>query len=129
MIFQLRRTQIDLVNPRLTSYCLSEVQFLLEHLNYGNRKYCFNSVQHSKIIFSDASNYACGALVKEGHEIACHKMFTPEEAGYSSTHRELITLLYSLEAFGANLFDSRIKWYTDNQSAAKILEVGSMKLT
>ena len=55
----------------------------LEHLNHGNRKYCFNSVQHSKIIFSDASNYACGALVKGGHEIACHKMFTPEEAGCS----------------------------------------------
>ena len=81
------------------------------------------------IIFSDASNYACGALVKGGHEIACHKMFTPEEAGCSSTHRELITILYSLGAFGANLFDSRIKWYTDNQATAKIVEVGSMKLT
>ena len=56
-------------------------------------------------------------------------MFTPEEAGYSSTHRELITILYSLEDFGANLFDSRIKWYTDNQATAKIVEVGSMKLT
>ena len=53
------------------------------------------------IIFSDASNYACGALVKEGHEIACHKMFTLEEAGCSSTHRELITILYSLGAFGS----------------------------
>ena len=65
----------------LDSYCLSAIQFWLEHLNLGNRKYCFNSVQHSKIIFSDATNYACGALVKGGHEIACHKMFTPEERG------------------------------------------------
>ena len=100
----------DTKHPLDTSYCLSEIQFWLEHLNHGNRKYCFNSVQHSKIIFSDASNYACGALVKGGHEIACHKMFTPEEAGYSSTPRELITILYSLEAFGANLFDPRIKF-------------------
>ena len=38
----------------LDSYCLSEIQFWLEHLNHGNFKYCFNSVQHSKII-SDAS--------------------------------------------------------------------------
>ena len=43
-------------------------------------------------------------------------------------NRPLITILYSLEAFGANLFDSRIKWYTDNQATAKIVEVGSMKL-
>ena len=56
-------------------------------------------------------------------------MFAPEEAEYSSTHRELITILYSFEAFGANLFDARIKWYTDNQATAKIVEVGSMKLT
>ena len=56
-------------------------------------------------------------------------MFAPEEAGYSSTHRELITILYSLEAFGANLFYARIKWYIDNQATAKIVEVGSMKLT
>ena len=113
----------------LDSYCLSEIQFWLEHLNHGNGKYCFNGVQRSKISFSDASNYACGALVKGGHEIACHKTFTPEEAGHSSTHRELITILYSLEALGAYLFDSRIKWYTDNQATAKIVEVGSMKLT
>ena len=112
----------------LDSYCLSEIQVWLEHLNHGNRKYFFNSVHHSEII-SDASNYACGALVKGGHEIACHKMFTPKEAGCSSTHRKLITILYSLGAFGANLFDSRIKWYTDNQATAKIVEVGSMKLT
>ena len=27
------------------------------------------------------------------------------------------------------MFNSRIKWYTDNQSTAKIVDVGSMKLT
>ena len=109
----------------LHSYCLSEIQFWLEHLNHGNHKCCFNSVQHSKNNFSDASHYACGDLVKGGHEIACHKMFKPEEGGCSSTHRELFTILCSL----GNLFDSRIKWYTDNQVTTKIVEVGSMKLT
>ena len=61
--------------------------------------------------------------------LVCHKLFTPEEAGTSSTHRELITVLYSLEAFGKNLFNSRIKWFTDNQATARIVDVSSMKFS
>jgi hypothetical protein len=55
-------------------------------------------------------------------------MFTPEEARGSSIYRELITILYSLEAFGDNWFDSRVKWFTDNQATAKIVDVRSMKV-
>jgi hypothetical protein len=55
-------------------------------------------------------------------------MFTPEEARGSSIYRELITILYSLEAFRDNWFDSRVKWFTDNQATAKIVDVGSMKV-
>ena len=80
------------------------------------------------MIYSDASKYARSALVKGDEELVCHKMFTSEEAGYSSTQRELLAILYSLEAFGDTLHNCRIKWFTDNQSTAKIVEVGSMKL-
>ena len=54
----------------------------------------------------------------------CHKMFTPEEVTCSSTQREL----YSLQSFGQQLFNSRVKWFTDNQATAKIVDVGSVKL-
>lgn len=30
---------------------------------------------------------------------------------------------------GKNLFSSRVKWFTDNQSTAKIVDVSSMKIT
>ena len=43
-------------------------------------------------------------------------------------HRELITILYSLRAFGNNLHNSSIKWYSDNQATAKIVDIGSMWL-
>ena len=55
-------------------------------------------------------------------------MFTPEEISYSSAHRELITILYSLSAFGNNLHNSSIKWYTGNQATAKIVDVGFTRL-
>ena len=83
---------------------------------------------HTKIVYSDASSYACGALVTGENEMVCHKLFTVEETSCNSTHRELITILYSLEAFGEKLFNSRIKWFTDDQATAKIVDVGSRKL-
>ncbi|CAB4027771.1 Hypothetical predicted protein [Paramuricea clavata] len=113
----------------LDNYCLSEINFWLQNLQFVNSKYCFNRIAHNKMVYSDASAYACGALVQGENQMVCYKMFTPEEISCSSTHRELITILYSLEAFGEKLFNSRIKWFTDNQSTAKIVDVGSMKLT
>lgn len=113
----------------LDDYCLSEIKFWSENLHLVNSKYCFNPIMHNQIVYSDASEYACGALVQGENQLICHKMFNPEETSYSSTHRELIAILYSLEAFGEKLFNSRVKWFTDNQSTAKIVDVGSMKLT
>ena len=109
-------------------YCRLELRFWDSHLEKFNKKHCFLYPTNNKIIYSDASSYACGALIQKTEQSICHKMFTPEEVGYSSTHRELITILYSLRAFGNILHNSSIKWYTDNQATAKIVDVGSMRL-
>ena len=108
---QIRAVDWDTIHV-LDSYCVSEIQFWLENIKNANSKYCFQEIAHTKIVYSDASCYACGALVTVENEMVCHKMFTAEEASCSSTHQELITILYSLEAFGAKLFNSRIKWFT-----------------
>ena len=57
----------------------------------------------------------------------CHKIFPAEEVNYNSTRRELITILYSLQAFGSKLHNCSVKCYTDSQATAKIVEVGCMK--
>ena len=74
-------------------------------------------------LFAPSSSHACGALIMGGDELVCQKMFAPEEANCTPTHRELVTILYSLKAFGKNLFDSRITWLTDNQAIAKLLKL------
>ena len=84
---------------------------------------------YNKIIYSDASNYACGSIIQNADNAICHKMFTAEEMRFSSTHRELITIVYSLKAFGKSLHNASVKWYIENQATAKIVEVGSTKMT
>ncbi len=79
------------------------------------------------MVYWDASNYACGALVKGDKQMICHKMFTPEEVTCSSTQRELITILYSLQSFGQQLFNSHVEWFMDNEATAKIVDIGSMQ--
>ena len=49
-----------------------------------------------------------------------------EEKVLSSTHRELLANDFSLGSFCVLLGNSKVKWFTDNQSTAKIVQVGSM---
>ena len=46
----------------------------------------------------------------------------------SSTWRELSFIEFALQSFASVLEASHVKWFTHNQPAAKIIEVGSMKL-
>lgn len=71
---------------------------------------------------------SCGAYISLNNEYVCHKMWTHNERLKSSAWRELQTIEFSLQSFATLLEDSHVKWFTDNQSVAKIVEVGSMKL-
>ena len=46
----------------------------------------------------------------------------------SSILRELAAIDFSLESFAPILEDSLVKWFTDSQTEARIIEVGSMIL-
>ena len=58
----------------------------------------------------------------------CHKLWEHSERSKSSTWRELAAIDFSLKSFALILEGSLIKWFTDSQTAARIIEVGSMKL-
>jgi hypothetical protein len=53
------------------------------------------------------------------------RMVTELERAESSTFRELAAIKFALEAFEPALQDSKVKWFTDSQAAAKIIQVGS----
>ena len=53
--------------------------------------------------------------------------WSENEGMKSSTWRELYAIEFALRSFCGELKDSRVKWFTDNRAAAKIVEVGSMR--
>jgi len=70
----------------------------------------------------------CGSVIGFNDEYVCHRMWTHSESLQSSTRRELCAVEFSLKSFAPALKGSYVKWFTDNQAAARIVEVGSMKL-
>ena len=57
----------------------------------------------------------------------CHKMWEHRERNKNSTWRELSAIQFSLRSLTELLKSTHVKWLTDSQAAAKIVEVGSMK--
>ena len=79
--------------------------------------------------FSDASATGCGAVISLDSEHVCHKLWNSSEASKSSTWRELAAIDFAIESFSSVLESSYnyVKWYSDSQAAAKIVDVGSMR--
>ena len=76
---------------------------------------------------SDASVTGYGSLITLNVTTICHKMWELWEREKSSTWRELSAIEFSLRSFTELLKSTHVKWFTDSQAAAKIVEVGSMK--
>ena len=56
-----------------------------------------------------------------------YKLWDSSEASKSSTWRELAAIDFAIESFSSVLESPHVKWHTDSQAAAKIVDVGSMK--
>ena len=112
----------------LDDYCKEELYFWKDNLINLNSRYCFVSKDPSYFVYSDASATGGGAFIDFNNDFVCHKLWTENESLRSSTWRELSVIEFSLKSFAPVLKGSHVKWYTDSQAAAKIVEVGSMKL-
>lgn len=92
-----------------------------------NSRNCFVSKDPSYFVYSDASATGGGAFIDFNNDFVCHKVWTENESLQSSTWRELSVIEFSLQSFATLLEVSHVKWYTDSQAAAKVVEVGSIK--
>ena len=105
-----------------------ELRFWLENVDSLNKKcllkekppVCLN------VIASDASDTGCGSLLNSVDQKAL-RLFSESERAQHSTFRELAAVQHALESFMNQISFSKVKILVDNQSAARILEVGSMK--
>ncbi len=106
---------------------MSEVEFWKSQAAKRNDRYLFVSNRVNKIVCGDASAVGSGAILCNDIHTA-HKNWTEEEAKRSSTWRELDTILFAISSFLPLVSNSQLKVFTDSQAAARIVEVGSMKV-
>ena len=113
---------------KLDQYCIDELHFWRTNLDSIKVRDCFLLHKPQRFAYSDASTTGYGSVITLNEDHICHRLWEPSECSKSSTWRELAAIDFSLESFAPILRGSLVKWYTDSQSAAKIVEVGSMKL-
>ena len=77
------------------------------------------------VIEGDASNTGCGSILNR--ECKAARIFSAPERETHSTFRELANIHFSLHAFLPQIKNSSVKFLVDSQSAAKIVDTGSMK--
>ena len=105
-----------------------ELQFWRDNVDSLNSRCC--AVQKPPtslhVIASDASDSGCGSLL-DNFETKAIRLFSEEERAGHSTFRELTAADHAIKSFLPKISHSRVKLLVDNQSAARIIEVGSMK--
>ena len=79
------------------------------------------------LVFSDASDMACGSYVVKGNNSVFHSNWSEEEKIKSSTFRELRAVYLALRAYSPMFQNRCIKWFTDSQNCVRIVSAGSTK--
>ena len=107
---------------------LNELCFWKENIiSITSRRLLSTQFHYSRVCYSDASSSGCTSYMLGFHNTISHKLWKVDEAKKSSSYRVLKAVSLGLESFLALLKGHTIKWYTDNQSVSRIVEVGSMK--
>ena len=109
----------------LTPGCVEELNFWKVNLVYINGVPLWPIKRKpSRIVYSDASISACGSFITLDGKVFLQN-WSDFERSQSSTFRELLAVLLSLQAFIDSLRAQTVVWYTDNQNVARIVSIGS----
>ncbi len=76
-------------------------------------------------LFVDASALGWGAWIAFPSRVTTSGFFSPQERQGSSTLREIVGLLYALQAFITSVRTRRVRVFTDNQNVPRVQSKGS----
>ena len=103
--------------------------FWLSNLDQHNGRPIWFKSSTVRIAYSDASDTGYGGYIVElGPQVAAQGVWSSDMANQSSTLREILALRKVLESFAPKLAGLCVKWFTDNQNVARIIDIGSPKL-
>lgn len=94
---------------------------------------CFNSYSirspptSSVVIFTDTSDVVLGFFFSNLNVSSVNGMWLADDKGQSSTYRELRAIYYVLASYAKELESKKVKVFTDNDNAARIVLGGSPK--
>jgi len=74
----------------------------------------------SKIVYSDASDYACSSFVANEGKIF-QQIWSFDERKKSFTWRELKAVQLAISSFAHDLKGQQVAWLTDNQNVVSIV--------
>jgi len=112
----------------LTDPALVELDFWFYNCQFlPSRKFILPDRVPEKIIYTDASGFACAGYTVETNSKIVHKMWSESEIAKSSTYRELLAVLFTLQSLSSDLSGRLVKLFTDNQNVVRIIQAGSMK--
>ena len=97
-----------------------------DNLDNANEAIVGTLPEHSRVVYSDASNTGFGGYVVELGNDRAQGSWDSSQSKKSSAWRELSAVDLVLRSFVSKLSNRRTKWFTDNQSVARIAAHGSM---
>ena len=112
----------------LPSQVKEEFAFWTQNLDVINGHKIRNNPVVTKIVYSDASDTGFGGYIMHRMDnTVAQGTFNRLEQGTSSTHRELLAVLYLLQSFKNLLCNETIQWNSDNMNVGRIIQAGSSK--
>ena len=107
----------------LSSPLSEELRFWSTNIGYGIQP----KLTPGAVIFCDASDYAFRGYRVKSNDQPVSGMFSRFECQQSYTCRELKAIFYVIKAHVASLRRTKVKVFTDNENASRIVSVGSPK--
>ena len=104
-----------------------ELTFWQENVCKSNFRRLAPYSPSSVVIYSDASNVACGVYSVEIENKIFHKTWNAYEKDQSFTWREMRAIELALFSLKDKFKGTSLKWHTDNQNCLTILKSSSMK--
>ena len=109
----------------------NEIKFWVKNLRKINGRAMFPSTAVSQVLYSDASGTGVATVLTGSpnrDKYIVNRMFNADEAGTSSTERELLGVLHGLIEFKHLLLGQSVLWNTDSKNVARKVKRGSMKV-
>ena len=106
---------------------IEEVRFWFHHIRLLNGFSIRPNFQSNVSLHMDASRTGFGGHSSSVNFCNAAGLFSVNEQSTGSTQRELMAIYYVLMSYRKNLISKKVKVYSDNQGACRILSVGSRK--